>query len=85
MEKTDDDLAIRYNDQSILENHHISHSMELLKGENCNILQDFDKRQKREYRKILIHCILETDLAKHQSTLNDLNEDLANGQVIREA
>ena len=80
MEKTDDDLAIRYNDQSILENHHISHSMELLKGENCNILQDFDKRQKREYRKILIHCILETDLAKHQSTLNDLNEDLSNAR-----
>ena len=39
--------------------------------------RSFDKSQKREYRKILIHCILETDLAKHQSTLNDLNEDLS--------
>ena len=30
----------------------------------------------------MIHCILETDLAKHQSTLNDLNEDLANAEII---
>ena len=52
--------------------------MELMKTENCNILQGYDNRQKRQYRKILIHCILETDLAKHRSTLNDLNEDLEN-------
>eukprot|EP00943_MAST-04B_sp_MAST-4B-sp1_P007405 g7405.t1 len=76
LDKTDDELALRYNDQSILENYHISYSMELMKRPGCDILSSYSKEKKRNYRKILIHCILETDLAKHRDTLNQLNEDL---------
>ena len=77
LDKTEHELALRYNDQSILENYHISYSMELMqKNTNCNILKGFTKESKRAYRKILIHCILETDLAKHGAALKKLNLEL---------
>ena len=71
-------LAMVYNDQSVLENYHVARAMELMQQKNCNILGCFaDQSERKKIRKILIHCVLHTDMAKHMDTLARLDTDLS--------
>ena len=61
--QTKHDLALQYNDSSVLENMHARDLFSLLIDENCNILKNIG-----DYwivRKIIIEMILSTDMAKH--------------------
>jgi len=57
------DLAIIYNDQSPLENHHCAVLFTLLR--ETNVLANLPDAAYREFRKGVIKCILATDMAKH--------------------
>jgi 3'5'-cyclic nucleotide phosphodiesterase len=63
--ETRDDIAIKYNDISVLENHHIASSFALFSHEKYNILQNFDKTEYKKMRSKLIGNILSTDMSKH--------------------
>lgn len=70
-------LAMVYNDQSVLENYHVARAMELMQQKNCNILESFsEENERKKIRKILIHCVLHTDMAKHMGSLRALDTDL---------
>jgi len=74
---TESELAILYNDQSVLENMHICLSWRLLQEQGANFLVHFDKSQKKRFRKILIDSILATDMSQHgvhSETLESLVE-----------
>ena len=63
---TADPIAIRYNDQSVLENFHIAQTFKLLKSdEQLNILSEFSLEDYKIMRKRIISCVLATDMVNH--------------------
>uniref|UniRef100_A0A8C3CFZ2 PDEase domain-containing protein n=1 Tax=Cairina moschata TaxID=8855 RepID=A0A8C3CFZ2_CAIMO len=68
----DSELALMYNDESVLENHHLAVGFKLLQEENCDIFQNLSKRQRQTLRKMVIDMVLATDMSKHMSLLADL-------------
>uniref|UniRef100_A0A8C1YPE4 Phosphodiesterase n=1 Tax=Cyprinus carpio TaxID=7962 RepID=A0A8C1YPE4_CYPCA len=69
---TNSELALMYNDESVLENHHLAVGFKLLQGENCDIFQNLSKKQRQTLRKMVIDMVLATDMSKHMSLLADL-------------
>ncbi|XP_045146262.1 cAMP-specific 3',5'-cyclic phosphodiesterase 4A isoform X4 [Echinops telfairi] len=69
---TNSELALMYNDESVLENHHLAVGFKLLQDENCDIFQNLSKRQRQSLRKMVIDMVLATDMSKHMSLLADL-------------
>ncbi|XP_041942432.1 cAMP-specific 3',5'-cyclic phosphodiesterase 4B isoform X4 [Alosa sapidissima] len=69
---TNSELALMYNDESVLENHHLAVGFKLLHEENCDIFQSLSKRQRQSLRKLVIDMVLATDMSKHMSLLADL-------------
>uniref|UniRef100_A0A3B3T614 Phosphodiesterase n=1 Tax=Paramormyrops kingsleyae TaxID=1676925 RepID=A0A3B3T614_9TELE len=69
---TNSELALMYNDESVLENHHLAVGFKLLHEENCDIFQNLTKRQRQSLRKMVIDMVLATDMSKHMSLLADL-------------
>jgi len=63
-------LAIRYNDQSVLENFHCATAFEILSEKDCNIFENLDAKQYASIRKFIVTCILATDPAKFMELLN---------------
>lgn len=59
------DLAIVYNDISVLENYHTSLTFRLINESDSNIFKNISKDIVRYVRKIIIECILSTDMMKH--------------------
>lgn len=66
---TKDTLALRYNDISVLESHHVASSFALLKMERYNIFSKLWKDDVAGIRKRMIHMILSTDMSKHFADL----------------
>ena len=63
---TKNDLAIRYNDQSVLESYHVSEGFHIiLKKEGCNIFENLSLQDYKICRKRIIQCILATDMTLH--------------------
>lgn len=58
-------LAIRYNDDSVLENHHVSTVFKLLQKDKYNILTNLSQEQYQVVRKFVVSNILSTDMKKH--------------------
>lgn len=59
------DLAISYNDISVLESHHASMTFRVLKNPDCNILENLSEEQLKELRRSVISLVLATDMANH--------------------
>ncbi|XP_010895803.3 cAMP-specific 3',5'-cyclic phosphodiesterase 4D isoform X4 [Esox lucius] len=69
---TNSELALMYNDASVLENHHLAVGFKLLQEENCDIFQNLSKKQRQSLRKMVIDMVLATDMSKHMHFLADL-------------
>ncbi|XP_036382326.1 cAMP-specific 3',5'-cyclic phosphodiesterase 4D isoform X4 [Megalops cyprinoides] len=69
---TNSELALMYNDSSVLENHHLAVGFKLLQEENCDIFQNLSKKQRQSLRKMVIDIVLATDMSKHMNLLADL-------------
>ncbi|XP_046388540.1 cAMP-specific 3',5'-cyclic phosphodiesterase-like isoform X3 [Ischnura elegans] len=66
------ELALMYNDESVLENHHLAVAFKLLQNEDCDIFVNLNKKQRQTLRKMVIDMVLATDMSKHMSLLADL-------------
>mmetsp|Transcript_45376 Transcript_45376/g.33162 ORF Transcript_45376/g.33162 Transcript_45376/m.33162 type:complete len:167 (+) Transcript_45376:1309-1809(+) len=63
-----DPIAINYNDQSVLENHHIASSFAvMLSDPKFNVLATLVKDDFKRARQLMIGCVLATDMSKHFS------------------
>jgi len=60
--------------QSVLEVHHCNLSIELLSIQECDVLCNLPKDQKKEAFKCLIYNILATDMAKHKEYVDRFKE-----------
>uniref|UniRef100_A0A8C6TXK5 Phosphodiesterase n=1 Tax=Neogobius melanostomus TaxID=47308 RepID=A0A8C6TXK5_9GOBI len=69
---TNSELALMYNDESVLENHHLAVGFKLLQQDNCDIFQNLTKKQRQTLRRMVIDMVLATDMSKHMSLLADL-------------
>ncbi|XP_040564137.1 3',5'-cyclic-AMP phosphodiesterase 4C isoform X7 [Lepeophtheirus salmonis] len=69
---TSSELALMYNDESVLENHHLAVAFKLLQNEDANFFVNLSKKQRQTLRKMVIDMVLATDMSKHMSLLADL-------------
>jgi cAMP-specific phosphodiesterase 4 len=69
---TGSELAVMYNDESILENHHLAIAFKLLQHESRDIFHNLSKKQRQIIRKMIIEMVLATDMSKHMSLLAEL-------------
>jgi hypothetical protein len=72
-----DPIAIRYNDVSVLENHHVASSFQLMLEPNCNVFASFGKDEYKRARSLMISAILGTDMSKHFAELGKFKSRLA--------
>lgn len=59
------ELAIMYNDSSVLENHHVATAFRALQKPKCNFLERLDMDCVQLFRRAVIDMVLSTDMAKH--------------------
>lgn len=72
------ELAIKYNDKSILENHHSYLTFRLLLDHG--ILQNLSKPDFMEVRKTIIACVLATDMSAHFEFISKLDSRVESGK-----
>ena len=73
-----DDLAIQYNDSSVLENMHAYTTFNLLAMPGCNILSYLQQDDWNKVRKIVIELILDTDMSRHFEILGRFRARVSN-------
>lgn len=77
-------LSLIYNDQSVLENYHCFLTFQILsKGEN-NILKNYKESEVANFRKTLIHIVLNTDLSKHAILITEFSKIDQNFDIKKE-
>jgi len=68
------ELALLYNDVSVLENMHVSSMFRLILGDNrdrrLDIFENFDEEQTTKARDFITKAVLSTDMKKHFAKLN---------------
>ena len=83
--KTKHELAIQYNDLSVLENMHCSLSFDLMLRGSNNFSSDWPEDQFSIFRKIFIQSVLSTDMKQHfelTSKLGEIAQNTNGGCVI---
>jgi len=68
--QTEHELALQYNDRSVMENHHARLAFEIMKKPGCNILENLSKEESREVRRLVIEFILATDMTRHMEIMS---------------
>ena len=67
---TSSELAIMYNDESVLENHHLAVAFKLLQNSDCDILGNLTKKQRQTLRKMVIDMVSEETVGTHIVDMN---------------
>ena len=81
LKETKNELAIRYNDVSILENMHISESFKLINhSEDCNIFSGVETNIYKQIRKEMISCVLSTDMIYHSKQIDIMKKYIKDHQ-----
>ncbi|XP_043380938.1 calcium/calmodulin-dependent 3',5'-cyclic nucleotide phosphodiesterase 1A isoform X7 [Chelonia mydas] len=83
--QTRSDVAILYNDRSVLENHHVSAAYRLMQEEEMNILANLTKDDWRELRGLVIEMVLSTDMSGHFQQIKTMRHTLQQTEGIDKA
>ncbi|XP_068263329.1 dual specificity calcium/calmodulin-dependent 3',5'-cyclic nucleotide phosphodiesterase 1A isoform X1 [Nyctibius grandis] len=83
--QTRSDVAILYNDRSVLENHHVSAAYRLMQEEEMNILANLTKDDWRELRSLVIEMVLSTDMSGHFQQLKTMRHTLQQTEGVDKA
>ena len=51
------ELALMYNDESVLENHHLAVAFKLLQNPDCDIFVNLNRKQRQTLRKMVIDMV----------------------------
>jgi len=81
MVATGSPLALLYNDNSVLENHHAATVSKLLAEKDNDILCHVQGEKRRHCRNLILKSILATDMAKHAEMVKDLSDCAAQSRV----
>uniref|UniRef100_G3TAK0 Phosphodiesterase n=2 Tax=Loxodonta africana TaxID=9785 RepID=G3TAK0_LOXAF len=83
--QTRSDVAILYNDRSVLENHHVSAAYRLMQEEEINILANLSKDDWRDLRSLVIEMVLSTDMSGHFQQIKTIRNSLQQPEGIDRA
>lgn len=67
-------LALRYNDRSVLENHHASTGWSILRNQESNIFTGLSLAELKQVRDLFVSSIIYTDMAKHMHLLDKFKD-----------
>ena len=77
LKETKNILSLTYNDNSILENYHISETFKLIySNEDYNIFNKVDINTYKQIRKEMISCVLATDMTFHNFYVDFIKEQI---------
>jgi 3',5'-cyclic-nucleotide phosphodiesterase len=65
-------LALKYNDKSVLENHHCSLAFFLIHSKQVQLLRNLDEKDFATVREMIIECVLSTDMKFHTDLIKNL-------------
>ena len=77
--ETSDLLAVRYNDRSSLENHHLAVGFGIM--HRAELLTSLTEDDYKAFRKLTIALVLSTDLANHFTSLGAFRTEISSGGV----
>lgn len=63
--ESENELALRYNDVSVLENYHAFRACELLRTPSQDLAAGLSRPERAALRREIIRCILDTDMVRH--------------------
>jgi hypothetical protein len=72
-------LALLYNDQSVLESHHCSTAFQLMRKPATNIFVGLSKPIAMELRKTIVSCVMATDMSVHFQLVDETKKIVAGG------
>ncbi|XP_062390176.1 dual specificity calcium/calmodulin-dependent 3',5'-cyclic nucleotide phosphodiesterase 1A isoform X2 [Sardina pilchardus] len=80
--QTRSEVAILYNDRSVLENHHVSAAYRLMQEDEMNILVNLTKDDWRELRSLVIEMVMSTDMSCHFQQIKTMRSALQQPEGI---
>ncbi|KAI1899498.1 hypothetical protein AGOR_G00062420 [Albula goreensis] len=83
--QTRSEVAILYNDRSVLENHHVSAAYRLMQEDEMNILVNLSKDDWRELRALVIEMVMSTDMSCHFQQIKTMRSSLQQPEGIDKA
>ncbi|NP_001096444.1 calcium/calmodulin-dependent 3',5'-cyclic nucleotide phosphodiesterase 1A [Xenopus tropicalis] len=83
--QTRSDVAILYNDRSVLENHHVSAAYRIMQDDEMNIFINLSKDDWRDLRTLVIEMVLSTDMSGHFQQLKTMRSTLQQPEGIDKA
>jgi GAF domain-containing protein len=75
------ELALRYNDSAVLENHHCSTAFRLMRKPNMQILSTLPQAVASDIRKMIISCVMATDMAVHFELIDETKRKALDGGI----
>ena len=75
------DLALVYNDESVLENHHCATGFKLLQKSKNNIFANFSNKAYMMIRRLIIELVLATDMSKHLIIIGKLKTTIESFKI----
>ena len=73
-----DDVAVIYNDKSVLENFHIASAFKIMRRPGTDIFAKMSAEEFRTVRRFIIECVLATDMSKHGKQLTTATNKMDN-------
>jgi cAMP-specific phosphodiesterase 4 len=73
---TQSELAIMYNDQSVLENFHVAEAFRIMKMRGYDIFSGLTPEQRKSARDTMIAMVLATDMTQHINILTEMQSAL---------
>ena len=72
-------LALKYNDKSVLENHHCSLTFYIIHSKEINLFKNLNQHNFSIVRNMIIECVLSTDMKYHDELLKNLENKFFTG------
>ncbi|XP_061081947.1 dual specificity calcium/calmodulin-dependent 3',5'-cyclic nucleotide phosphodiesterase 1A-like isoform X1 [Conger conger] len=83
--QTRSEVAILYNDRSVLENHHVSAAYRLMQEDDMNILVNLSKDDWRDLRALVVEMVMCTDMSCHFQQIKTMRSSLQEPDGIDKA
>eukprot|EP00451_Oxyrrhis_marina_P014111 CAMPEP_0204308784 /NCGR_PEP_ID=MMETSP0469-20131031/714_1 /ASSEMBLY_ACC=CAM_ASM_000384 /TAXON_ID=2969 /ORGANISM="Oxyrrhis marina" /LENGTH=713 /DNA_ID=CAMNT_0051288315 /DNA_START=43 /DNA_END=2184 /DNA_ORIENTATION=+ len=80
--RTQSMFAVRYNDHSVLENHHASAAFSLMQTESYNIFMNISSESAAKLRSEIIEVVLATDMAQHFAKVAQVKTKLSTEEFL---
>eukprot|EP01050_Picozoa_sp_SAG11_P005218 SAG11_NODE_359_length_10228_cov_7.861388_5_plen_298_part_00 len=78
---SESDVALLYNDHAVLENMHLAESFEVMRQPECNFIDNFERNQWKDFRKLVVDLVLATDLGSHFKFFGEFKSRFLGGEA----